>query len=62
MFKEWLKKELIQLRLDVGVYHSYLLGILEDNIDEDEQREMITDILSSLIVNFFIPHPVEILY
>ena len=50
-FQEWLKKELKCLKIDVDVYHSYLLGILEDNIDEDEKREMITDIVSSLIVS-----------
>lgn len=52
MFSEWLKKELKTLKIDVGVYHEYLLGILEDSIDENEKREMITDIISSLIVSF----------
>lgn len=50
MFAEWLKKELKNLGIDIGVYHSYLIGILEDNIDENEKRETITDIVSSLVV------------
>ncbi|KAG5681522.1 hypothetical protein PVAND_010948 [Polypedilum vanderplanki] len=48
-FHEFLKNKLKSFKIDVGVYHSYLLGILEDNIDEDEKREMLTDIISSLI-------------
>lgn len=50
MFSEWLKKELKLLKIDIGVYHSYLIGILEDNIDDDEKRETISDIVSSLSV------------
>lgn len=50
MFDEWLKKNLKELKIDVSVYHSYIVGILEDSIDEEEKRETITDIVSSLIV------------
>ena len=50
MFADWLKKELKNLGIDISVYHGYLIGILEDNIDENEKREMITDIVSSLVV------------
>lgn len=50
MFAEWLKKELKNLGIDISVYHSYLIGILEDNIDDDEKRETINDIVSSLVV------------
>lgn len=50
MFADWLKKELKNLGIDISVYHSYLIGILEDNIDENEKREMISEIVSSLVV------------
>lgn len=49
-FKIWLKDFLKERKIDVGVYLSYLVGILEDTIDEDEKKEMILDIVSSLIV------------
>lgn len=52
-FNQFLKQLLQEKKIDVGVYHSYLIGILEDNIDEDEKREMVLDIVSSLIVSFF---------
>lgn len=53
-FNPWLTKALKSNKIDVGVYHSYLLGILEDNIDECEKRESVTDIIASLIVSFFL--------
>lgn len=49
-FKIFLTNFLKENKIDVGVYHSYLIGILEDTIDEDEKKEMILDIVSSLIV------------
>lgn len=52
IFNNWLKSELKSLKIDVNIYHSYLIGILEDNIDEDEKREMITDIIGGLVVSF----------
>lgn len=52
-FNQWLTFALKQRKVDVSVYHSYLLGILEDNIDEDEKRESVTDIIASLIVSYW---------
>jgi hypothetical protein len=51
-FNNFLKELLKEKKIDVGVYHSYLVGILEDTLDEEEKREMILDIVSSLIVSF----------
>lgn len=51
MFSEYLKVKLKENKIDVSVYHAYLIGILEDNIDLDEKRENLIDICSSLIVN-----------
>jgi hypothetical protein len=51
MFGEYLKNKLKACKIDVGIYHSYLIGILEDNIAEDEKKEMLNDIISSLIVS-----------
>ena len=51
-FSTFLTTKLKEKKIDVGVYHSYLMGILEDSIDEEEKREMITDIIASLIVSF----------
>jgi len=51
MFDNWLKSRLKELKIDVGVYLSYIIGVLEDSIDEDEKRETLTDIISSLIVS-----------
>lgn len=50
MFQQFLKTKLKEHKVDVSVYFQYLLGILEDSIDDDEKREMIADIVSSLIV------------
>lgn len=50
-FSTFLTSKLREKKIDVGVYHSYLMGILEDNIDEDEKRETINDIVNSLIVS-----------
>jgi hypothetical protein len=49
-FSSFLKSFLKEKKIDVSVYHSYLVGILEDTIDEEEKREMVLDIVSSLIV------------
>lgn len=51
-FNNFLTNKLKEKHIDVSIYHSYLTGILEDTIDEDERREMIADILNSLIVSF----------
>lgn len=51
-FQEWLNSLLKERKIDVSVYHSYLLGILEDQLDEDEKREMVADIIGSLIVSW----------
>jgi hypothetical protein len=57
MFENWLKTRLKELKIDVGVYLSYINGVLEDSIDDDEKRETLTDIISSLIVSFNkLPH------
>lgn len=50
-FTVFLSSLLKEKKIDVSVYLSYLLGILEDQLEEDEQREMISDILGSLIVS-----------
>lgn len=52
-FTEFLKTKLKEKNIDVGVYHNYLMGILEDNLDEEEKREMVSDIICSLIVSFW---------
>lgn len=52
MFENWLKTRLKELKIDVSVYLSYITGVLEDSIDEDEKRETLTDIISSLIVSY----------
>jgi hypothetical protein len=51
MFEHFLREKLKELKIDVSVYHGYLYGILEDNLDEDEKKEMILDILSSVVVS-----------
>lgn len=50
-FSAFLTKYLKEKKIDVSVYHSYLMGILEDNLEEDERREMVSDIIGSLIVS-----------
>lgn len=50
-FSTFLTSKLKEKKIDVGVYHSYLMGILEDSIDEEEKREMVADIIASLIVS-----------
>lgn len=50
-FSTFLTSKLKEKKIDVSIYHSYLMGILEDNIDEEEKREMIADIIASLIVS-----------
>lgn len=50
-FSQYLNRVLNENKIDVSVYHSYLMGILEDSLDEDEKREMVLDIVSSLIVS-----------
>lgn len=50
-FNSFLTSKLKEKKIDTSVYHSYLLGILEDTIEEDEKREMILDIIGSLIVS-----------
>jgi hypothetical protein len=52
MFQQFLKTKLKEHKVDVSVYFQYMLGILEDSIDEDEKREMITELTSSLIVRY----------
>lgn len=51
-FDQFLTSKLKEKKIDTSVYHSYLLGILEDTIEEDEKREMILDIIGSLIVSW----------
>lgn len=50
-FQSFLSQKLKELKLDVSVYLGYLMGILEDSVDEEEKREMVSDILASLIVS-----------
>ena len=52
-FDQFLTFKLKERKIDVSVYHSYLMGILEDSLDEDEKREMVQDIIASLIVSFW---------
>jgi hypothetical protein len=58
-FEKYLHTLLKDKKIDTTVYHSYLLGILEDTIEDDEKREMILDIISSLIVSYLGPYLVE---
>lgn len=51
-FNSFLTLLLKEKKIDVSVYHSYLVGILEDNIDDEEKRETIEDIINSLIVSW----------
>lgn len=51
-FQNFLQAKLKEKKIDVGVYLSYLMGILEDNLEEDEKREMVLDILNSLVVSW----------
>lgn len=50
-FQNFLTAKLKEKKIDVGVYSSYLMGILEDSLEEDEKREMVLDILASLVVS-----------
>lgn len=61
-FSTFLTNKLKEKKIDVSVYHSYLMGILEDNLDEEEKREMVADILASLIVSFKIKKIQKFLY
>lgn len=61
-FSTFLTNKLKEKKIDVSVYHSYLMGILEDNLDEEEKREMVADILASLIVSFKIKEIQKFLY
>lgn len=56
LFSKWLDNKLKELGIDAKVYNSYITVILEENVDEEEKRETITDILGSLIVNILIFH------
>lgn len=56
-FSTFLTSKLKERKIDVSVYHSYLMGILEDTLEEDEKREMIGDIVGSLIVSSTITSP-----
>lgn len=49
-FQQFLTAKLKEKKIDVGVYLSYLMGILEGSEEEDEKREMVLDILNSLVV------------
>lgn len=51
IFSSFLTNLLKEKKIDVSVYHSYLMGILEDSLDEDEKRETVSDIIGSLIVS-----------
>ncbi|CRK91282.1 CLUMA_CG004960, isoform A [Clunio marinus] len=48
-FSSFLSVKLKEKKIDVSVYHGYLLGIMEDNLDEAEKYEMVTDILNDLL-------------
>lgn len=61
-FSTFLTNKLKEKKIDVSVYHSYLMGILEDNLDEEEKREMVADILASLIASFKIKKIQKFLY
>lgn len=52
-FREFLTLKLKERKIDVSVYLSYLITILEENIDDEEKRESVSDIIGSLIVNAF---------
>lgn len=51
-FGQWLKEALKERKIDI-VYQNYLLSILEDDdVDDEEKRESVSDIIASLIVSF----------
>lgn len=51
-FQNFLTLKLKERKIDVSVYHSYLLSILEDQgLDEEEKRETVQDIVASLVVS-----------
>lgn len=52
MFENYLRNRLKELKIDISVYLTYIIGVLEDTIDEDEKKETLTDIISSLTVSF----------
>ena len=57
VFGKWLedKLKLINEDVDLDVFPSYVMSILEDeDCEEEEQKEAITDFLSPLSVGIFI--------
>lgn len=50
-FQQFLTAKLKEKKIDVSVYLSYLMGILEDSLEEEEKREMVLDIVNSLVVS-----------
>lgn len=65
-FEPWLIQKLKELKIDEGVYGSYITGILEGDESIDEKREALEGILSEIAVswwNHFITiHVTHIIY
>lgn len=53
-FEPWLIEKLKALKIDEGVYSSYITGILEDDESIDEKKEALEGILSELVVSYCI--------
>lgn len=58
-FQNFLTAKLKERKIDVSVYLSYLMGILEDTLEEDERRENLLDILASLLVSWIVERKVH---
>lgn len=50
-FEPWLIQKLKELKIDEGVYGSYITGILEGDESIDEKREALEGILSEIAVS-----------
>lgn len=53
-FEPWLIQKLKALKIDEGVYGSYITGILEGDESVDEKNEALEGILSEIVVSFYI--------
>ena len=52
-FNTWLSKKLFEINKDVDldVFVSYITGILETEISEDDRNESLSGILSEIVMN-----------
>lgn len=53
-FEPWLIEKLKELKIDEGVYGSYITGILEGDESTDEKKEALEGILSEIAVRYWI--------